>query len=272
MKVSLLQMDMKLGDPRYNWEHAEEMIRKAAGESPDIICLPELWDVGFFPKTGLEKLADWDGTALQREMGGLAAELGVNIAAGSAAVRREDGIYNTAFFFNRSGKCEAAYDKVHLFSPMEEHHFFHPGDHASVFELDGVRCGAAICYDIRFPEWIRTICLNGIEVLFVAAQWPGIRREHWKNLNRTRAIENQCFVVAVNSCGTAGQTKYGGCSMAIDPWGDVLAQAGEEEQILTCELDREVIRRIRSEINVYRDRRMELYRVNREWGEEEVTG
>lgn len=258
MKITVVQMDMKLGQPKENFAHAEELIRKAALENPDVIQLPETWNVGFFPREGLAEMADFEGKEVKERIGALAKELNVNIVAGSVANRREDGrINNTAYIFDRSGNCIAEYDKTHLFTPSGEHDFFTPGSHITTFELDGHRCGMIICYDIRFLELVRMNALAGIEVLFVSAQWPAIRRYHWKTLVAARSIENQMFVSACNSC--APDTKEGGCSRICDPWGEVLAEAGEGEEIFSAELDFGVIEGIRSSINVFRDRRPDFY-------------
>ncbi len=261
MKVSIVQMDVRLADPEYNFSHAEELIRKAAAEKPDVICLPETWNTGFFPRENLEGLSDRDGSEVKRRIGSLAKELGINIVAGSVANLRQDGVYNTAYIFDREGKCIGEYDKTHLFTPMGEQDFFKLGDHTVNFELDGVACAMVICYDIRFPELIRTLTLRGVDVLFVAAQWPSLRKGHWQVLNRVRAIENQCFVVCVNACGTAGETKYAGYSAAIDPWGETIAGAGGHEEVVSAELDLDMIKGIRESINIYRDRRPEIYDV-----------
>ena len=98
-----------------------------------------------------------------------------------------------------------------------------------------------------------------MDVLFVAAQWPRLRKGHWQVLNRVRAIENQCFVVAVNGCGMAGETKYAGYSAAIDPWGETITGAGESEEILAAELDLDMIRGIRESINIYRGQASGIY-------------
>ena len=259
MKVSIVQMDVRLADPEYNFSQAEELIRSAAAEKPDVICLPETWNTGFFPRENLEILSDRDGVQVKKRIGSLAKELGVHIVAGSVANVKGDGVYNTAYIFNREGSCIAEYDKTHLFTPMGEQDFFELGDHTVNFELDGVACAMVICYDIRFPELIRTLTLRGVDVLFVAAQWPLLRKGHWQVLNRVRAIENQCFVVAVNGCGMAGETKYAGYSAAIDPWGETITGAGESEEILAAELDLDMIRGIRESINIYRDRRPGIY-------------
>ncbi len=261
MKVSMVQMNVRLADPEYNFSHAEELIRKAAVEEPDVICLPETWNTGFFPRENLENLSDRDGSEVKSRIGSLAKELGIHIVAGSAANLRRDGVYNTAYVFDRGGNCVGEYDKTHLFSPMGEQEFFKRGSHTFNFVLDGTACAMAICYDIRFPELIRTLTLRGVDVLFVAAQWPLPRKGHWLALNRVRAIENQCFVVCVNACGTAGETKYAGYSAAIDPWGETIIGAGEDEAIVSAQLDLGVIKGIREGINIYRDRRPELYEV-----------
>ena len=261
MRVSAIQMDMKLGEPEYNFAHAVELVRRAAATGADVVTLPETWNVGFFPSENLEALSDREGERVKATFGPLAKELGVNIVAGSVSNVRGGKIYNTSYTFNRQGEVVADYDKTHLFSPMGEHHSFEFGERLVTFELDGVRCGIVICYDIRFLELERSLALRGIDLLFVVAQWPKLRTRHWEILNTARAIENQMFVVATNSCGTAGQTKYAGHSILLDPWGEVLVLGGEGEQILTADLDLEVVRGIRESINVYRDRRPALYEI-----------
>ena len=262
MKVSLIQMDMKFASPDENFAHAEELVRQAAQSHPDVITLPETWNVGFFPKENLAELSDKDGARVKETFSRLASELNVNIVAGSVSNVRDGKIYNTAFVFDRKGNCVAEYDKTHLFSPSGEHEYFQSGDHTVRFELDGVPCGLIICYDVRFPELIRTITVQGIDVLFVVAQWPALRRFHWQALNQARAIENQCFVACTNSCGTAEGTKNAGYSAVYDPWGELVGGCGPNEMILTTDMDLNIIRGIRDSINVYRDRKPGLYKVN----------
>lgn len=261
MKVSAIQMDMKLGEPDYNFEHAVQLVRTAAATGADVITLPETWNVGFFPNDNLKSLSDNDGKRVKETFGPLAKELGVNIVAGSVANVRGNKLYNTCYIFDRKGELVADYDKTHLFTPMGEHNSFEFGDRLVTFELDNVRCGIVICYDIRFLELVRSLALRDIDLLFVVAQWPKLRARHWEILNTARAIENQMFVVATNSCGTAGATKYAGHSILLDPWGEILALGGENEQILTADLDFDVVRGIRESINVYRDRRPAIYEI-----------
>ena len=110
-----------------------------------------------------------------------------------------------------------------------------------------------------FPELTRSLILQGADLLFVPAEWPAVRVAHWQTLNRARAIENQIFLACCNGCGTAGETVYSGHSAIYDPWGEILAQAGAKEEIIFADCDFSVKEKIRESINVFRDRRPELY-------------
>lgn len=259
MKVSCLQMNMKLGTPQENFAHAEQLISEAMTEKPDVLVLPETWNTGFFPKENLAELSCKDGDEVKKRIGGLAKRYGVNIVAGSVSNVRDGKVFNTAFVFNREGACIAEYDKTHLFTPMGEHDYYAGGDHLCRFTLDGVKCGIIICYDIRFPELTRNLALQGLDMLFVVSQWPKERVFHLRTLTTARAIENQMFVVCCNSCGTADKTVFGGNSGIIDPFGKTLALAGETEEIISSLCDMQILSDIRGSIPVFRDRRPELY-------------
>ena len=257
MRVSCVQLDMKLGDVKANFAHAEAMIREAVNQDhPDTVVLPETWNTGFFPQE-LAPCADDDGKATKALCSALAKELHINIVAGSVANRRADGYYNTAYVFDRSGNLVAEYDKTHLFTPSGEHNFFRMGSRTCRFTLEGIPCGLIICYDIRFPELIRSLTVQGVDLLFVVSQWPAKRAMHLDTLARARAIENQTFLALCNSA--AADTACAGHSAIIDPWGEYLAKAGESEEIISADLDFSVIQGIRESINVFRDRRPDLY-------------
>ena len=257
MRVSCVQLDMKLGDVKANFAHAEAMIREAVNrDHPDTVVLPETWNTGFFPQE-LAPCADDDGKATKALCSALAKELHINIVAGSVANRRADGYYNTAYVFDRSGNLVAEYDKTHLFTPSGEHNFFRMGSRTCRFTLEGIPCGLIICYDIRFPELIRSLTVQGVDLLFVVSQWPAKRAMHLDTLARARAIENQTFLALCNSA--AADTACAGHSAIIDPWDEYLAQAGETEEIISAQLDFSIIQGIRESINVFRDRRPDLY-------------
>lgn len=261
MKVACLQMNMQFCQPDWNFAHGAELIEQAMAQSPDVLVLPETWNTGFFPHGNLEALSDTDGSRVKAEIGGLAKKLHVNIVAGSVSNLRDGKVYNTAMVFDREGACVASYDKTHLFTPMGEGDYFTPGDHLCTFTLDGVKCGIIICYDVRFPELTRSLTVPGLDMLFVVSQWPKVRTFHLRSLTTARAIENQLFVVCCNSCGTAGETVYGGNSAIIDPWGETIALAGENEGIIAQDCDLGALEKIRSTIPVFRDRRPGLYKI-----------
>ena len=252
-------MNVSFCAPDENFRRAKELIRKASKANSDVIVLPELWNTGFFPRENLIGLSDKNGERTKAEIASLAKELSVNIIAGSVATVREGKVYNTAYVFSRNGECVCEYDKAHLFSPMGEDEFFEKGDAAKTFILDGVKCGIIICYDLRFPELSRKLALSGAEIIFSVAQWPNLRIAHLEALSRARAIENQIFFAVCNSCGTAGETKFGGNSVVFDPWGKELSRAGESEETITAECDMSISDGIRKSINVFCDRRTDIY-------------
>lgn len=259
MKVNCLQMNMKLGCAEKNFVHAEQLIHAAAKEKPDVLVLPETWNTGFFPKENLAGLSCRDGSEVRERIGSLARQYAVNIVAGSVSNLRAGKMFNTAMIFDREGVCVAEYDKTHLFTPMGEQNYYTAGDHLCRFTLDGIKCGIAICYDIRFPELTRSLALQGMDMLFVVSQWPIERISQLHTLLAARAIENQAYVACCNSCGTAGQTVYGGHSSVIDPFGRTLALAGISEDTISAVCNMQLLSDIRSNIPVFRDRCPELY-------------
>lgn len=259
MIVACLQMDAQFACVEENFLHAEKLIGDAMKDAPDVIVLPETFTTGFFPRENLAELADRDCTLVKSRIGTLAKRYHVNIVAGSAVNLRGSSVCNTACVFDREGNCIAQYDKTHLFSPMGEDSFFQAGERLCAFTLDGIPCGLIICYDLRFPELSRALALNGMQLLFAVSQWPDVRISHLTALCAARAIENQCYVVNCNGCGTAGQTRYGGTSTVWDPLGNALARAGSGEEILTADCDLSAVAAIRSAIPVFTDRRPDLY-------------
>ena len=116
----------------------------------------------------------------------------MNIVGGTVANRREGKVYNTCYIFDRTGTEVASYDKAHLFTPSGESADFAAGDNAVTFRLDGVLCGVAVCYDMRFPEFIRKLALENISVLFLPAAWPASRLSHWQILtSRTSSMSSR---------------------------------------------------------------------------------
>jgi omega-amidase len=259
MKISLIQLDIAFGNPQANYAAAERKIKEAAADNPDCLILPELWTTGYDLKR-LGEIADPEGRTTKAFISALAKEYSINIVAGSVAKGHPDGgVTNSMFVFNRQGELAGEYSKLHLFRLMDEHLYLQPGEAKGLFTLDGASCAGLICYDIRFPEWIRAHTVQGAEVLFISAEWPLPRLSHWRALLISRAIENQCYVVACNRAGSDPANTFAGHSMIIDPWGEVVCEAAEGEEIVSGVIDWQKVREVRAQIPVFSDRRPDLY-------------
>ncbi|CAM5193209.1 putative amidohydrolase OS=Ureibacillus acetophenoni OX=614649 GN=SAMN05877842_10620 PE=3 SV=1 [Ureibacillus acetophenoni] len=257
MKIGCIQLNVRFGKVDENYERAEQFIREAASKGAEIVVLPEMWNTGF----ALEKLpglADKEGVRTKEFLTSLAKELGVHIVGGSVAIEREGKFFNTMYTVNKEGELLTEYSKAHLFRLMNEEKFLEAGDQMNRFALGDVEAGAVICYEIRFPEWVRAHALAGAKVLFVSAQWPTPRIDHWKTLLQARAIENQCFIVAVNRISNKPEN-FNGQSMIIEPWGEVLWTGAEDEELAIIDVDLSKVDEIRTRIPVYDDRRPGLY-------------
>lgn len=260
-RISLVQMNVHAGDPTYNFNHIETLLLQALQGEPDIIVLPETWNTGFHPSPDLPTLSDMNGIKTKAFLSDFARTHHVNIVGGSVAIVENGKVRNRAYVFDRQGKCVGEFTKIHGFSPARENQYFHPGDTVVHFKLDDIPCSMVICYDIRFPELVRMAAFPNTEILFVPAQWPTMRMYHWHVLLAARAIENQLYVCAVNGCGAVGRVQSGGHSLVYDPWGDQQLELDDHESIGTIAIDTDVVHEIRNKINVYNDRRPELYTI-----------
>lgn len=259
MKIACVQMNIHYGEPEKNFAAIEKYIKAAALSNVDVIVFPEMWNTGY-ALTELNNLADENGEKTKELLAKLSQEYNVNIVGGSVATKRKDGFFNTMYVANRTGKIIAQYDKAHLFKLMDEHLFMNAGQSVNTFELDGTVCGGVICYDLRFPEWIRTHTLDGAKIMFIPAEWPTKRIDHWQLLLQARAIENQCFIVAVNRVGSDPGNEFNGHSMVIAPWGELLISGQTDEGIYYADLDLQQVDHVRKTIPVFQDRRTDLYR------------
>ncbi|MFC5699952.1 carbon-nitrogen family hydrolase [Cohnella faecalis] len=260
LKLAVIQMNIEAGNPDANYAKAQRYLDEAvAAESkPDVIVLPEMWNTGY-ALTEIQQLADPRGQRTKAMISEFCRRHAVNVIAGSISEHRGDGVTNTIYAFDREGKEVLEYSKIHLFQLMNEHLHLQAGDAAGAFTLESAPAAAMICYDIRFPELARKLALGGAKILFVPAEWPHPRLHHWRTLLQARAIENQMYVVSCNTVGESGGTSFFGHSMVIDPWGEVLAEAAEEETIVRAEVDLGLADEVRGRIPVFSDRRPALY-------------
>jgi predicted amidohydrolase len=244
-------------DPETTLSKADLFIRHAAGSGASLICFPEQFATGWDPLS--EKNTE---TLDGRIVSALAKSAKKNSIAvlGSFREAASPRPKNTAIVFDSDGRILAAYSKMHLFSPGKEDLVFSPGSELGMFRLGPLTCGIAICYDLRFPELFRLYAERGVQVVFVPAAWPARRIRHWELFLSARAVENQIYVIGVNTTGTTPVDTYSGVSMTVDPQGTILARATDAEQILFADLRVSDVHTARESLPVERDRRCALYR------------
>lgn len=229
MKISLLQTDIVWSDPKANCEHIDSLV--ASMPQSDVYVLPEMFSTGF--ATNPEGVAERDEFTLSW-MKSFASKHDAAIC-GSVAVQTDDGYRNRFYFVEPDGKV-TFYDKRHLFSYGGEHKRYTRGEKRVVVEFRGVRILLQVCYDLRFPVFSRNH--KDYDAIFYVANWPVPRLEVWKTLLHARALENQCYVVGVNRCGTDPACEYSGGTMLIDAYGRNVAEcAYGKEDSLTADLD-----------------------------------
>jgi omega-amidase len=238
LKISLVQGATRWHDAGANRDYYGARVREAAGS--DLIVLPETFLSGFSNDTqAAAGTMDGEGVAWLRA---LAVEVGA-VICGSLAIRDNGVVYNRLLWVLPDGS-NLQYDKRHLFRMAGEHTRYGGGDQRLIVELNGWRILPQVCYDLRFPVWLRNRRLasaNGgmdYDLAIFVANWPAPRRQPWRTLLRARAIENLSYVVGVNRVGVDGNDlPYAGDSAVIDPLGEPLVELGTQEQVITVTLD-----------------------------------
>lgn len=260
INLLLIQMHVDAGDPDSNFTRVAEKLDEAAAQSPkpDVMVLPEMWNTGFALDT-VQDTADVNGKRTKALLSSAAKQHHVVIIGGSIAEKRGDQVYNTSYVFDRSGELIHSYSKAHLFRLMDEEKHLAQGGDVGAFSLEGTPAGVNICYDLRFPELARKLAVGGAMIMFLPAEWPHPRLHHWRSLAIARAIENQMFIVTCNRIGSSLNTEFFGHSMVVDPWGEILAEGGESNQLIAASIDLKLASEVRQKIPVFQDRRTDLY-------------
>lgn len=230
------------------------LVRDQAGA--DLVVLPELWSTGAFAFEEFEREAEPLRGPTYEAMAKAASDAGVWLHAGSIPERAPDGtLYNTSLVFSPSGELAASYRKIHRFGfDKGEAVLMGRGEDLVTVRLPGTTVGVATCYDLRFPELFRGLVDAGAETLVIPAGWPERRRAHWTLLAQARAVENQAFVLACGTAGTHAGVPQAGHSIVVDPWGEVLAEAGPGEEVLTVEFDPGKVAATREQFPALKDR------------------
>ncbi|MFI6106090.1 carbon-nitrogen family hydrolase [Streptomyces sp. NPDC051310] len=257
MRASLIQIAVDPDEsPDSRRARAASLVAGQRGTA-DLVVLPELWPVGAFAYDAYEAEAERvPGGPTCEAMAKAAAEAGVWLHAGSVVERAPDGsLYNTALVFSPSGELAATYRKIHRFGfDTGEAVMMAAGTDLVTVPVPELPLGIATCYDLRFPELFRGLVDAGALALVIPAGWPARRRDHWTLLTRARAVENQAYVLGCGTAGTHAGVEQAGHSIVVDPWGEVLAEAGPEEEVLTVELDPRKVATTREQFPVLKDR------------------
>ncbi|MER6073262.1 carbon-nitrogen family hydrolase [Streptomyces sp. NPDC001817] len=259
MRASLIQIavneDESVDTRR---QRVAALVREQAGT--DLVVLPELWTTGAFAYEEFGREAERLEGPTYEVMAKAASDTGVWLHAGSIPERDPDGpLYNTSLIFSPSGELTAAYRKIHRFGfDKGEAVLMGAGRDLVTVRLPGTTLGVATCYDLRFPELFRGLVDAGAEVLVLPAGWPERRRAHWTLLAQARAVENQAFVLACGTAGTHAGVPQAGHSIVVDPWGEVLAEAGPDEEVLTVDFDPARVATTREQFPALKDRVMGL--------------
>ncbi|MFF9021785.1 carbon-nitrogen family hydrolase [Streptomyces eurythermus] len=238
MRASLIQAAVDEREPvGSRRQRLAALVREQSGS--DLVVLPELWTTGAFAYEEFGREAEPLEGPTYEAMAKAASDAGVWLHAGSIPERDPEGaLYNTSLVFSPSGELAAAYRKIHRFGfDKGEAVLMGAGRDLVTVRLPDTTLGVATCYDLRFPELFRALVDAGAETLVIPAGWPERRRAHWTLLARARAVENQAFVLACGTAGTHAGVPQAGHSIVVDPWGEVLAEAGPGEEVLTVDID-----------------------------------
>lgn len=255
MKKNILaiQLQSVLGDTRANYLKVSNMIddfyKKISDENgplPDIIVLPEVWTTGWYPDIFKDSIDSFNET--EDFLSSIARKYYVNIIGGSYIRGADDLIKNTCPVMDRSGKLIARYDKIHLYSPDGEAKYVSEGHTPVIVNIEGVKIGLSICYDIRFPELFRSYINTPFspEFLINMSAWPLSRKEQYIIMASSRAIENQAYFLALSQTGNIkGNINNSGNSLIVDPMGNIKEKLTEKEGYMTFKVDTDIVSKVR---------------------------
>ena len=268
MQLTLVQLEQRTGDVGGNRDRATAAIERAADDGADLVALPELWNVGYFSFESYAREAESVEGPTLSAMSALADDHDVGLLAGSVVedfaasaddgvdVPADEGLANTAVFFDRDGRRRGIYRKHHLFGyGSAETRLLTPGERVPTVAFEGFTLGFTTCYDLRFPELYRELAEAGATLVLVPSAWPYPRVEHWQVLPRARAIENLAYVATINGAAEFDEATLVGRSTVYDPWGTPLASAGDEPTLVTADVDPDRVAEVRAEFPAWQDRR-----------------
>jgi predicted amidohydrolase len=248
IRLSLLQINPSAKENQKRLTNTLQLVRDTARKYGGIVVLPEIWSGGFeYPD--IKRLAN-ETSRLQQELARISREH-PSVIIGSLPEKSPRGLYNTASIMDQ-GKLIGRYRKQRLFPLMEEDRHFTTCRSRKKFSTSRGTIGIAVCFDLRFPELFTSFRDKDTWLVIVPAQWPASRLAHWKALLVARAIENQIYVAGCNRVGQSGDNRFGGNSMIVDPWGQIIAQGGRGTEVITAVIRPSRILEVRQKIPMTR--------------------
>lgn len=270
IKVGICQMHVDLDKSR-NLKSAESMIREAAANGCDFVVLPEMFNCPYENKYFPVFAETYSGETTNM-LSDLARELGVYIIGGSIPEEDKGSIYNTSYSFGRDGKLIGKHRKMHLFDidvkggvRFKESDTLEYGNNVTVFDTEFCRVGVAICYDMRFPELMRLMALGGAQIIIVPAAFNMTTGPaHWHITVRARALDNQVYFIAASPSRDMNFTYHAyGHSCIVNPWGEIIKEADENECILYGEVDLDMVDKVRRELPLLKHLRHDIYEIQK---------
>ena len=234
MKVYCVQIDIVWEDKPANFHRVQKLIAAQPPEPGSLVLLPEMFATGF--SMNASTIQENPGGETEQFLASTARALGIFLGGG--VVTNLDGRpRNQCVVFDPDGKEAARYSKIQPFTPGGESEHYAAGESSLAFRWGDFTVSPFVCYDLRFPEHFRDAARLGAQLMTVIANWPVARIQHWVTLLQARAIENQCYVAGVNRCGSDPKLAYSGRSLIVNPKGEILADAGDEQCLISARVD-----------------------------------
>ena len=270
IKIAAIQMST-VADKMENVRTVKAYLEKIKDENPDFVILPEMFCCPYQTEN-FPIYAEKEGGPVWQQLSGYAKQYGIYLIGGSMPEKDAEGnVYNTSYIFDREGKQIGKHRKVHLFDidvkggqTFKESDTLTAGDSDTVFDTEFGKIGVMLCFDIRFPELSRMMVNDGAKVIFVPAAFNMTTGPaHWELSFRTRALDNQIYMVG---CAPARDVSAGyiswGHSIVTDPWGRVTDMLDEKKGILLAELDMDYEEQVREELPLLKSRRKDIYQLS----------
>ncbi|RPJ52598.1 MAG: carbon-nitrogen hydrolase family protein [Methanobacteriota archaeon] len=256
VRISSAQIAPSWGNVKAGLAVAEKYVQAAASADADLCCFPEQFAAGWSPQR-VHAAESTDGLTVAT-LSALAREHSIALLGSFVEVHGMQP-RNTAVAIDADGRVLATYSKIHLFTPGGEHEHYAAGENLACFDVNGMRFGIAICYDLRFPEIFSLYAAEAAACILVPSAWPCSRIRHFELFVQARALENQYYVCGINAVGTTPVDRYCGHSLCADPHGEIVACAGAGPELMVATLDTDAIEGARRRLPVRKDRKDALY-------------